>query len=338
MEPTHPGQLKFLDHVKKIIPRNVSLVDELADLLKISNDSAYRRLRGETSLSYEEISLICSQYKISFDALNETSNDVVNFKYQELEETQEDFGMWFNSIKDDLRGSLATSAGEKHLTYTAQGIPIFHYFKYKLLTAFKLHYWMRTILNVPEFQEHKFIPEEVQNDLIKSAFQFHFAYKHVPSTEIWTDTTVTGVIQQIKFYWESGVFKSEEDALNICNELREVLNMVEHEAQLGYKEIFHENKTKERGAPFFLYFSEIEFENNCIMLESGDIKTVYLGHLSFRSIKTNHINYCNETYLWLNNLKKKSHLISGTSETTRYKFFKRCHRKLDQLVNAIESE
>ena len=55
-------QVSFLNMVKEKTDPHVSFVDELADLLSISKDSAYRRLRGETLLSFEEISLISDKY------------------------------------------------------------------------------------------------------------------------------------------------------------------------------------------------------------------------------------------------------------------------------------
>ena len=49
-----PAQILLMQRIKEALPKNISLVDELADLLKISNDSAYRRMRGQTDLSVEK--------------------------------------------------------------------------------------------------------------------------------------------------------------------------------------------------------------------------------------------------------------------------------------------
>ena len=55
------AQLVLMQRLKEALPPNISLVDALADLLEVSNDSAYRRIRGETALSIEEIAAICRQ-------------------------------------------------------------------------------------------------------------------------------------------------------------------------------------------------------------------------------------------------------------------------------------
>src|SRR5215475_1504041 len=66
MEQPDVQQL-FFQHVKNNLPRHLSLVDEVAELLNISTDSAYRRIRGEKMISFDEIRTLCSHFKISLD-------------------------------------------------------------------------------------------------------------------------------------------------------------------------------------------------------------------------------------------------------------------------------
>jgi len=58
------AQTKLMQRLRDGLPENISFVDELADLLQVSTDSAYRRIRGETALSIEEIASICKKFKI----------------------------------------------------------------------------------------------------------------------------------------------------------------------------------------------------------------------------------------------------------------------------------
>ena len=70
----------FFQFVKSKLPSHLSLVDELADLLEISIDSAYRRIRGEKSISLEEVKTLCAHFQISLDhVLNVESNSTVFF-------------------------------------------------------------------------------------------------------------------------------------------------------------------------------------------------------------------------------------------------------------------
>lgn len=70
------AQTVLMQHLKDSLPANLSFVDELADVLACSNDSAYRRIRGETALSIEDIAAVCKHFKLSFDNfLNNNSNN-----------------------------------------------------------------------------------------------------------------------------------------------------------------------------------------------------------------------------------------------------------------------
>ena len=61
-------QLLF-QQIKVKIPENLSFVHEIAELLEISYDSAYRRIRGEKELSLEELVKLGVRFEISLDAL-----------------------------------------------------------------------------------------------------------------------------------------------------------------------------------------------------------------------------------------------------------------------------
>ena len=60
-------QLRFFKHIKSLLPPNISFVDEIAGLLNISNDSAYRRIRADKPISFDELQKLCVHYKVSLD-------------------------------------------------------------------------------------------------------------------------------------------------------------------------------------------------------------------------------------------------------------------------------
>ena len=66
---TVTGQQVFFNHIKSLIPPHISFVDDVAEVLNISNDSAYRRIRGEKPIGFEEIKKLCVKYHISLDQL-----------------------------------------------------------------------------------------------------------------------------------------------------------------------------------------------------------------------------------------------------------------------------
>lgn len=328
MSKNSTGQLHFLDRIAELVPPNHSLVNELSDTLQVSVDSAYRRLRGETQLTYDEIVRLCNKYDVSFDSVNSVESDYLSFRYHSLKASQEGFLTYFTSIYDELKKLNIPQAPNKQVTYACNGIPVFHYFKTPTLGAFKMHYWMNAIMNVEDLKGARFEGKDsIQPELLKVGQNILNEYMDVPSTEMWTATTVMGVIYQIQFYWESGTFLNDDVALQVCEEVHQLIDMVQTWA---------EKEMKHLDGRFKMYFSEINFENNCILTEIADYKRVWLSHLSFSAFSSGSLKYAEETRSWLDNLRGKSHLISGASQTTRYKFFKRCHKLVQDLENKIK--
>ena len=72
-------QLRFFQHIKSALPPNVSFVDEIAELLEISNDSAYRRIRADKPISFEELQKLCVKYKVSLDQFLNLQSDAFIF-------------------------------------------------------------------------------------------------------------------------------------------------------------------------------------------------------------------------------------------------------------------
>ena len=71
-------QLEFFNYLKSTLPAQVSLADQLCDLLDISSDSAYRRLRGEKIITLLELKRICEHYHLSLDQILQLKNDLEN--------------------------------------------------------------------------------------------------------------------------------------------------------------------------------------------------------------------------------------------------------------------
>ncbi len=339
-------QTKFLKGIEDVIPASSSLVNELTDILDISMDSAYRRMRGETLLTINEIKYLCEHYRISFDTFINIKTGMVSFTYLPLEPLAENFALYHKSLLSEL--NQISLSPESKIIYACQDIPVFHHYSFPDLANFKVFYWKRSIMNIPELSNVKFGSGTWFSDQMEVGQTIIDAYSRVPSIEIWTDTTIQSTLKQIRFYWESGIFESKEDALRVCSALRDEMESIQLKAEHSTKtirsspaneaEFKNADKPHDISANYQLYFSEIELTNNCVLVNMASGQSVYLGHFSFSTMSTRNDTYCQKTEGWLNNIIKKSTHISGVSEKQRYQFFKNVHERIDQLVSQIERD
>lgn len=321
--------IRLMNMVKEMIPSNVSFVDELTDLLGISNDSIYRRMRGETALTIDEVEKICIKYRFSFDSFINSKLATVTFNYNSLFDSEESFEAYLRSILNDLK--LIKRAKNKNIIYAAKDIPLFHNFKFKEVAAFKIFYWMRSVIDVPSLQGKKYEPSLISDNILNIGSEIYEIYSQVPSVEIWSEGSLISLFKQIEYYWESGLFKDKKDAAILCEKVKEQLDLIQKQAETSTKIISDNKSIKEFENNYTLYYSEIEIGNNCILVNVENNLSTYVTHNTFNKLITSNQSFCLETEQWLKNMMKKSTLISGVSEKYRNQFFEIAYKLLDEI-------
>jgi len=320
-------QTFFIEKLKEVLPPSVGLAEEIADVLKVSSDSAYRRIRGETELTIDEIYKLTKKYAISVDEVFGNQSDTVTFSYTKLTDSEKNFEAYLLRLCQHLKAM--NKFENKKIMYVAEEIPIFYSFFSKKLTEFKLFYWQRSVLNIPTYQKQKFEWGVVPTTLIEIANQSFKEYLTIPSTEIWTVETVQTGLKQIRFYFESGIITSHQ-ALELLKEYKSMIEMVQQNSADARK-----NKS-DKTETYFLYNSEVMLGTNCIYVKMGESNYSYISFNTMNSLTTSNPQFCEETEHWLKNIEKKSTLISGVAEKQRYQFFNQLFKAINDCILKIE--
>jgi transcriptional regulator with XRE-family HTH domain len=319
------AQVRFLQQVRQLAKGVFSFADELAEVLQVSPDSVYRRLRGETALTVDELLKICRHYHLSPDVLTQTESGVVNFQYQLLQ-SQEDFFQYFCSFRDQLR-QLAKAGKQAQVIYAADDVPIFHHFQFPEHAAFKMYFWMKSVLNIQSLAGKKFTPDMLPAPLLAVGREVYDLYCQVPSIEIWTEESANSTLNQILYCWESGLFEHHRDAAKIVEQTHQLVEQVEQQAEVSSKLSGARN-----GGDFSMYHAEIQIGNNIVLVKAGPQQMVYIRHQTFNTLKSTNPTFCAETEQWLQNEIRKSLPISGVAEKQRYQFFQKIKQKIDRLA------
>ena len=311
-------QSLFLDRVRARLPDNVSFADELGDLLNISRDSAYRRIRGETILSLEEVKALYLRFGISIDELFSNDSEMVTFHRRVVSPKNYDLEKWQNSILKNLQ--FLCTFDKKEMIFSAKDIPVFHYFRIPELSAFKHFFWMKTLVGYPEFEKLKYKPEAVPDKLLSTAKKAYETYSTIHSTEIWNEEAIYDTLRQIEFYYECGFFHDPAHPGFLCDQLTGLLTLVQEEAAAG---------VKANGGLFNLYNNEILIADNTVFARMGEKRCVYVNQSTLNILLTFQEPFCEQTELYLKNLIKKSTLISKTAERERNRFFNNMRSRIE---------
>ncbi len=315
-------QQQLLQKIKDSIPSYRSLPDELASVLEVSVDSAYRRIRGETKLTLDEGILLCEHYHISPDSLLAT-NSALNFSYKTVS-TEVEFQNYLSSLTEMIT-MIQQQDGE--LIYAGADVPLFYHFQFKEHTAFKIYYWLHAVLQSEAFRSKKFSPTLISKETLDIAHGAYEAYKKIHTTEIWSETSATSTYKQIAYCWEAGLFENNEDAWLVTRQLLDSLQIIREEAE-------HATDKPRK----YLYNSEIEIGNNCVLVKAPVPVKVYLRHQTINSLITSESSFCNETDAFLQQLTKRSVLISGSATKQRHQFFQQLTAPIENLLRQIEAK
>jgi hypothetical protein len=319
MEKLGAQQLLF-QHIKGILPGHLSMVDEIARVLDVSNDSAYRRIRGEKPITLEETKLLCNQFKISLDQLLHLNTDTVVFSGHRADPDNFDFEHY---LQDFLKQHQIINSFEKReLLILPKDVPVYHYYNFPELAAFKYFFWMKTILRYPDYSKSNFNPSQLSEKLLKTGEKVLSEYNKIPSTEIWNVENINTTLRQIEYYKQMGVFKSEADVSMIYDCLEKVIDHVEAQAEAGYKSTYNQ-KGSANGAPLNIYINDFILGDNMYMPILNGNKIVFMTHAFLNYIHTRDVSFAEYTFRHFQNVVNKSTLISQVGERDRISFFNR---------------
>lgn len=318
-------QSLFLEEVRKRIPPHLTFVDELAEILSISRDSAYRRMRGETVLSLDEVNAICKAYNISVDEILSPASERVSFGNRFVTEDGFNFEKWLQSIDGNL--DMIRSHPDHEMIISAKDVPIFYYFNSGEISAFKMFFWMKSILRYREYDDQMFDPARIPRELLALGERIHHKFTSLCRTELWSDDTIHASLRQIEYYHDCGLFSSPAQGQHLCDELTLMMRHIRELATAGVN--------GNGGRPFNLFKNEILIADNTFLFKMENMRQIFINHNTLNVLSTTHESFCLQTEKYLLNLLNKATKISGTGEKERMRFFNTMEEKIKALKKRI---
>ena len=325
-------QEQFISYLKAKSQDNTSFVDEIASVLDIGYDAAYRRINLKTSLTLEEGVKLAIHYKISLNKLFEVGN--TNTLIAELPPQPKDelgLEMWLKASLNNVSNLIKMKNCE--MIYSARDIPFFHTLNDSNLSRYKMYVWLKD-LNT-EMAKSKITFDEwlttIPKSLLKSAYELSDAYKYIDITELWNDNTVTGTLQQVLYYFEAGLV-SKEMALSICEDIDEVINHTEKQT-IQQSLIGAKNQNS-----YHLYKCDLHMQSNTVMVKTPYHKVFFSPFTVLSYFKIEHQETCEMMYDFLQKQMSISKLLATSGERDRTIFFKTIHNKINTAKERINMD
>jgi hypothetical protein len=308
----------------------------LADTLSISIDAAYRRSRGKTLLTIDEVSKLCSTFNISFDRLNNSGEETVTFEYSSTKNYDFSLEGYLADLLDAFKKLEETT--QPKIILTANNLSVFQLLNFPHLVRFRLYFWAKTHLQVPEYQNVLFENEKITENAYNIGWEILQRYNKIPTTECYDLNFLKGLLRHIHYYASAHYFKDPGYALRLIDEVKMMADHIKEQCSIGQKYVFRKETPPENGNEYNVYINDTVNSENTFYYHSEEAEGIYLAHNYMNYLHTNDLQYTEETKAILQKQLANSSLISKVNQKQRNTFFHKIDATIDQFRKKVEAE
>lgn len=326
-------QDKIFDIILSRFPRRADAVEALCDILNLAKDPIYRRLRGDTFLSPNELCVLAQHFRFSLDSLVFGQSDNVVCNYNAFSRKMNEFSDFMDMFNSDFE--IVHKLPNPHLRYASAELPVFTYNLFPELIAFKMYIWARTTWNFEWLRDRPFSFDLITAPIHRLSEIALQHYIKLDSTELWTVQIMDNTLAQIEYHVYSGGFKDPNDALVLMDKLKEWTAHVKLMCQTGRKFAVGEKPELGRGK-FEVYHNEIVYANITGLITSDVGSVAYAAFCTPNFMKSTDEKLCKYTQNWFDMTISKSIPLSSGSEKEREWFFRELNQKIDRRRQRLE--
>lgn len=326
-------QGKFVELIKSRLNEEQNLSQELQDILHISRDGAYRRIRCSTPFTLEEVVKLAMHFQLSIDDIFKNIHTQFQFDFFSYDLLPE-LHLYFREIIEELK--MVKTRTNLKMIYSTKDIPMFHFFNFPDLAAFKLFFWEKSIYDQPELKDVSFQFDFVDRGVIAQGIELMKEYYAIPSIEIWWDEGIKSTLKPILYYAETKVIQEKELALHLLDQVAKLILHLQDIAAKGRKFCLGEEIIPEQ-YNMKLYLDEVTLPDNTILITSDQKSTVYLIQNTIDYLVSSNPELCDHIQRSIDNLMRKSALISVDNEKQRKKFFFDMLQEVESAKERVET-
>lgn len=311
-------QAKLFELIKLTLREDESLGAIVSDVLSLSTDAVYRRIRQETLMTIEEVRKLCIHFNISFDSLIEIKSGTALFSYLQLNEGEFTIEKYLEGILNGL--SKLRSATDAKLYLSINNVHFFQALNFPQLIRFRLFFWAKTHLLLPEFRDKKFTHEKISNDAFSLGREILQAYNRIDSVEIIDHELMRGFMRQVLYYLESDFFEDPSYAVFLAERAKQSLMHYKHQAEIGKKFIYGTTPPA-MGCDLQVFVNDTINMDSTFYYEGSKSKGVYLTHNIMNYLHTMDEQYVKDSWGIMSCQIANSSLISQVNTKERNKYF-----------------
>lgn len=306
---------RFIESIR--LKKGENLVDVIGEALDLQKGATYKRISGETSLSFRDLVMLCKHFDLSLDGFISDYNKYIPFKFIPIYDQPTDHLDYFKLLYQEL--DQLNRFEDTEVIYLTNEIPFFHLTLFPRLFFFKMFVWNNTIWYNRQTNKQFDIEYYLKNnELDKLRKQVILNYYSHPVTEIWDRDILYYLIQQIVYFTTYKKFADPSMPLQLMDDLLDCINTLHDFCKNEQKSC--EDITN-KPAKMEIYLNELGTTTSTLYFRNAIYQSTYVVFDYPNFLMSQKKEFCEYTIKWLYNLKSKSTKISGESQKDRHLYF-----------------
>lgn len=297
----------------------------LIDILHLSKESAYRRLRNEVKFTLDEAAKLSLALNFSLDfIIGNTTLEKSVFDLNQLAiESDDYYSNIFKKLDDyiDFVKQMQKDPTAKAM-FALNSLPYTFYFDYENISRFKYYKWL--YLSAASMGDIAYEETLLPDGLFEKQQSYVVEAKRIKqSVYIFDRNVFTSIKYDIEYFHCLGLI-SDEDVKVLKTELLEMLGRIEATAKNGKFETGHD---------VAIYISSVDIEASYTHYEHSTDRYSHLRVYGISGVDTHSSTTSKKHKAWIESHKRYSTVISKSGEMQRIQYFNAQRKAIRSIVD-----
>jgi len=292
-------QQLFLERLSSRFTSRSELVREVSAVLHLGRDAVYRRLRGDTALTADEMMLLAEVFKLRMQIGGKQRRRVPTLRYPDgRHSTRDEFDhfIYLQLRLDEMQKLTGVS-----FDHAAPELPMYYQLSMPVLRSFKIFMYGITSWNLKKWEGLDFTPELISEPLHGIVEQTIYSQYDLPARELWSIGILDVTLRQVNYMAQVGRFASRDHLYQIYEELLLIIDHLESMVDSGKRFPLGSGPTAE-SPDFRVYHNELCSTNEVVLVKSSTTTHLFTTLMPPNYIASAHPALCAEVQLWFDKL------------------------------------
>ncbi len=262
IEKSESYQRQFFDRLADQFKGRADMVSQLCLTLHLGKDAVYRRIRGDTSLTADELMLLSDTFGVKLQTTRRNI-PVLGYPLSQLNLSSE--VDYVKRLRENVHEIV--NIPEVSVDYASPDLPLFYEMSTPTLLGFKMFMYGITTWGLGKFSDKPFSPSLIDPDTYHYADKLVSDVCRLPGRELWSIRILDVTLRQIAYVHQVGRFANTQIVRDLFRELGMIVDHLESMARRGKR--FRMGSQPSEGSPdFAVYLNELSNTSNAVIIKA----------------------------------------------------------------------